>query len=114
MKKGPHRSQADSDEPQRDDHAHVTPPAPRIIAGRNPPFRREKPEPISEVPGSGHDAHDVESHDPRVLKFKLHFSERRPRMAQNVNAAETQVPGVIAHVEKGDGAGPTLRAVHPV
>jgi hypothetical protein len=49
-----------------------------------------------------------------MLKFQLHFTEGGSGMCQQVDAAEAQMPGMPGHIEKGDGAGPTLSGIHPV
>src|SRR5207245_9981981 len=35
-------------------------------------------------------------------------------MAQNMYAGEANMPGMPAHIEEGNGAGPALRGIHPV
>src|SRR5256886_8793922 len=92
----------------------VTKSASSAIAGSDTPLGREQPQPICEVPRGAKNSHGVEGHCPRMLKFQLHFTEGGSGMCQQVDAAEAQMPGMPGHIEKGDGAGPTLSGIHPV
>src|SRR5208282_5801860 len=66
------------------------------------------------MPGSGDDAHRVEGHHPRILKFSLNLGERLHGVGRQVYAGEAQVISVLHHVGERDDAGPALRSVEPV
>src|SRR5579859_6275021 len=55
--------------------AHAQQPLLRLVARHNPPFRREQPDPIREVPRSRHQSHYIEQEQSRVHYLMLDLRE---------------------------------------
>src|SRR6266852_9651223 len=109
-----HRDHAHDHEQCSNREADIGEAPARLVARRNAQLSGKEPQSVSEVPRRTNNAYHIKRNRPRMLKFALHFAKSRMGMRQQVDAAETQMPGMPDHVGECDGSGPTLRGVHPV
>src|SRR5208282_781248 len=109
-----HAGRADGNQAKREREAEIAKAAARPFPRRDAPLRREQPQSVAEVPGSGDDRDRVKGDHPRILEFCLNLGERLHGVRRQVHAGEAQIISMLHHVDERDDASPALGAVKPI